>query len=304
MRLFKLVITSCFLLLSACANTAQFEFNAPADDNRNLYTLGTGDNEKLAIEDALANLSLRLSSDVSSQVHTLLQQSRNNFAVHDSSVFFQQSSQIARPFTFNNYQVIKTNKLAEQIQVTVSVAKQPFFSSLHREATQRLTELEQVQSLAKQQNNLAHLAVSQFQLKQMQSKLFKDIALLKAFAYSNSLYQDYQALLQNAINASAGFSYQFVVPNELKYLFAQNNLYQNAVGFIGQQPLTIFVSGEVILGQYQQKTAEKLQLAINLLVTSSEQPQNLNQLNLQAIANDRSERQQQLISAFSEKMWL
>ena len=304
MRLIKLVITSCFIILSACANTAQFEFNAPADDKRNLYALGTGNNEKLAIEDALANLSLRLSSDVTSQVHTLLQQSRNDFAAQNSSVFFQQSSQIARPFTFNNYQVIKINQVSEQVQVTIAVAKQPFFASLHKTAAQQLIELEQVQNTAQQQNNQASVAVSQFKLKQIQNKLFKDIALLNAFSYPNALYQEYQQLLQTAINAAANFSYNFIAPDELKYLFDGDNLYQNAIGFVGNTPLIVFVTGEMTLGQYQQKTAEKLVLAIDMLVDGTSSTRQLNQLNLTAISNDRNQRRQQLISAFAEQTWL
>ncbi|EWH08233.1 hypothetical protein DS2_18358 [Catenovulum agarivorans DS-2] len=304
MRLIKLVITSCLLILSACANTAQFELNAPTDDGYNLYANGVGANEQQAITDALANLSLRLSSNVSTQVHTLLQQSRTELAVQDTSVFFQQSSQVARPFTFNNYQVVKSQAIAEQTQVTIAVAKQPFFDSLHKQSAQKLSELAQTQMQAKEQDNLARLAVSQFELKRLQQKLYKDIALLNAFSYPNTLYQDYQQLLHNAIAAAANFNLRFVAPSSLNYLFDTQNLYQNGIGFVGQTPLVIYVTGEMTLGQFNQVTAERLTLAINLLVDTNNHLQPLTNLNIQAVENDLSRRQQQLKQSLTQQIWL
>lgn len=241
------VLLVCFFHLSACANSPQNLALFYEDTKSEFYTQGQGETKTAAIKDALASLSLRLSSQIQAEVHTLQVQNRQDGEISERRSYFESAQQRSRQFTFNNYQIEKVVPQGEQTLVWLSVARQPFFESLLATSEKLLNDIISIQNNSRLSNNLARLALTQFALSEISTKLYADVALLDAFNYPNALMENYQAARQSAISAAANFDYQFIIPAELDFLNKSFAEYQRGLGFtLGQPKLTIFVSGALL----------------------------------------------------------
>ncbi|WP_017443952.1 hypothetical protein [Gayadomonas joobiniege] len=268
MRLICLVLISLCSIL-ACAQSAKvpdFVAQPVADSDSHFVTYGAGTTETLATKDALAKLSLRLSSQVSAKVYTLLAQTGQGQKTNQQQGYLEQSEQIARRFTFNNYQQIKKQQLDEQVYVVLAVERRSFFASLLQQSEQRLNTIVQLQQSSLSQKQTARLALTQFELAAIAAQIYADAALLNAFNYPNQLLTEHKNALQRAQQAAASYDYEFVLPPKLNFLNPALKNYRQGVGFTaGQAPVRIFITGALLKGQVNQQDATKVSFQLHWL---------------------------------------
>ncbi|MER2494230.1 LPP20 family lipoprotein [Catenovulum sediminis] len=252
--------------ITACATLPTFFRQPPADTQVYLYTVGVGDNKNAATEDALSRLSLRLSSDIEASVHSMINTQRDEYKSETQSALYQQTHQLARPFTFNNYQIARYEQIKGQHYVLIHVHKPSFLADIEQTALNLLNPLLIAQQKYQQQDNQAELALSQFALRKYQNQLFKDAALLDAFNYPHQIKQRYSQALNTAISAANQFNYQLILPEELSFLKSALYPFHSPIGFSSNDKLlTVFITGAIIESAEQSQAARKLSLQYHWL---------------------------------------
>lgn len=195
------------ILPFAHAGTLPSWVTAPPEDSLNwFYSVGAGDTEQLAINQALETLSTRLQVTIQTDTQQFVEAKDGNTQLYLETDSLLSSSGL----TFTNIETVKTAHYNNDILLLVKVDRQAFFQQIHYQLKNTLLDF-LVPNVPEQ---LSSALVKIIQYQQIKTNLERKMYLLEAYAFNTQdLKTLSRKLQQRASKLAQLISYRIILAN-------------------------------------------------------------------------------------------
>lgn len=204
-RLIALLVS--LILPFAHASSLPSWVTAPPGDSLNwFYSVGAGDNEQHARNQALEALSTRLQVTIQTETQQFVEAKDGNTQLYLETDSLLSSSGL----TFTNIEILKTAHYNNDIVLLVKVDRQAFFQQIHNQLKNTLADF-LVPNMPEQ---LSSALVKIIQYQQSKTNLERKMYLLDAYAFNTQALKTLSAKLQQRASKLAELiSYRVILAN-------------------------------------------------------------------------------------------